>query len=101
MDEIIRIILATENKEYGLTLTASLSASRNISVLTTTCDGNELVEYTKLLQPDIIIADLYLAHMNSVAAYNEISAMNLAKTPALFLLLPYDISFPISHPDSY
>lgn len=90
MDEIIRIILATENKEYGLTLTASLSASRNISVLTTTCDGNELVEYTKLLQPDIIVADLNLAHKNSVAAYNEISALNLAKKPALFLLLPYD-----------
>ncbi|MBO5973967.1 MAG: sporulation transcription factor Spo0A [Clostridia bacterium] len=90
MDEIIRIILATENKEYGLTLTASLSAARNISVLTTTCDGNELVEYTKLLQPDIIIADLYLANKNCIAAYNEISAMNLTKKPALFLLLPYD-----------
>ncbi|MBQ2865521.1 MAG: sporulation transcription factor Spo0A [Clostridia bacterium] len=90
MEEKIRIIVATETREYGASLTASLSSSRNISVLTTVCDGNELVEYSKLLHPDIIVSDLYLAQKNAVAAYNDISALNMDKVPALFLLIPYE-----------
>ena len=90
MDELIRVIVATETKEYGASLTASLSSSRNISILATVSDGTELVEYAKLLQPDIIVSDLFLPQKNAVSAYNDITASDISKIPALFLLLPYE-----------
>ena len=90
MDELIRVILATETKEYGASLNAALSSSRSISVLAAIDDGDELVKYSKVLQPDIIISDLFLANKNAVAAYNEATASANAKKPALFLLLPYE-----------
>ena len=90
MDELIRLIIATDNKEYGASLTASLSASRSISVLSNPNSGNELVEHVKLMQPDIILSDLLLAHKDAIASYKEIVSLKLNKTPALFLLIPYN-----------
>ena len=90
MDELIRVILATQTKEYGVFLQSSLSTTRSISILATVNDGNHLVEYAKQLNPDIIISDLLLPNKDAVSAYNEIYSPGSSKHPALFLLLPYE-----------
>ena len=89
MQDIVRVILATGTKDYASILKTGLSADSRINVLSSTDDGNELIEYAKLFKPDLLISDLLLSHKDGITAYKEIRGCT-EKCPAMFLLIPFE-----------
>lgn len=91
MQDLVRVILATGTKEYSEVLKSALSANSKINILSSTSDGNELIEYAKLFKPDLLISDLLLSHKDGITAYKEIKCFD-EKCPAMFLLIPFEDS---------
>jgi len=88
MADLLNVIIATDNKHYGETLSAAFKASNKINVISIAEDGNDLIDKVKTLNPDIVLSELLLAHKDGIAAYKELSKAGLATLPALFLILP-------------
>lgn len=89
MQDLVRVILATGNKDYASVIKNGFAIDNRISVLSSTIDGNELIEHTRLFKPDVIVSDLLLSGKDGITAFNEIRSL-VANCPVMYLLIPYE-----------
>jgi DNA-binding NarL/FixJ family response regulator len=87
MDKI-RVILADDQDIIRTGLTIILNHQPDIEVIAQAADGLEAVEAAKRLQPDVILMDIKMPHLNGIQATRQIVAA-LPKTQVI-ILTTYD-----------
>ena len=78
---LIRVLIADDSAVMRTTLAHMLEASPQIRVCGTARNGQEVVEKTKLLQPDVITLDVEMPLLNGVEALKRI--MNECPCPVI------------------
>lgn len=81
---MIRVLIAEDHLMVRAGIRALLEKARDINVLDEASNGQEAVEMTRHLKPDVLIMDIMMPRMNGIQAAENIREMKL---PTRILLL--------------
>ncbi len=86
-EKSVKILVIDEKKEIRDNLCRQLLESGNFDEVKSACNGEEGLEKTKQLKPDIVITDLVLSKMDGFALIENIKNINEEeKQPKIFVL---------------
>lgn len=86
MSEKIRILVADDNNEFATTLINYLSKEENMEVIGVARDGNEAYEKIVELQPDIVLLDIIMPHLDGLGVLEKLSETQMDKKPICIIL---------------
>ena len=81
MKDKIKIVLADDNKDFCQVLKEYLSNEDDIEILGIAKDGVEALELVKAKQPDLLVLDVIMPHLDGLGVIEKLNAMNLDKMP--------------------
>ena len=86
MKEKIRVLIADDNIEFAMTLHGYLEKEEEMEVVGMAKDGNEA--YTMIIekQPDVVLLDVIMPHLDGLGVLEQINAMNLSNPPICIML---------------
>lgn len=79
-DSKISVLIADDNKEFCSILNDYLLNQRDIVVTGIAKDGREAVELVVEKQPDLVILDIIMPHLDGLGVLEKLNTMNLEKS---------------------
>jgi DNA-binding NarL/FixJ family response regulator len=86
----IRVLLADDQELMRAGFRMILNAEDDIEVVGEATDGAEAVESAASLQPDVILMDVRMPHMNGIEATGQIAGES-ADAPRIIILTTFDL----------
>ena len=86
MNEKIKIVLADDNKDFCQVLKEYLSNESDIEILGIAKDGIEALDLVKKTQPDLLVLDVIMPHLDGLGVIEKLNSMNLPKMPKIIVL---------------
>lgn len=86
MSNKIKVGIADDNKNFCDVLKDFFIMQENISVVFTEYDGIKAVEAIKKEEPDILILDVIMPHLDGLGVLEKLGNLNLEKTPKVVML---------------
>jgi DNA-binding NarL/FixJ family response regulator len=87
----IRVLLADDENLVRSGLRLILEAESDIGVVAEAANGNEAVEATKQLDPDVVLMDVQMPVKNGLEATREIAALGRSDTSRVIILTTFDL----------
>ena len=72
MKEKIKILLADDNTEFVSTVIEYLKQEEDMEVIGTAKDGLEAFEKIKTLNPDVVLLDVIMPHMDGIGVLEKL-----------------------------
>lgn len=82
----IKIGIADDNKEYCEILIDYFEEKEDIDLVFVSHDGNKTVESIKKTQPEILILDMVMPHMDGLGVLETINTLDLDRYPRVIVL---------------
>ncbi len=82
----ISVVIADDNKEFCSILNDYLLNQKDIVVIGIAKDGLEAIELIKEKQPDLVILDIIMPHLDGLGVLERINSMELMKMPRIIIL---------------
>ncbi|WP_416361119.1 sporulation transcription factor Spo0A [Metaclostridioides mangenotii] len=86
VNEKIKIVLADDNKDFCQVLNEYLSNEDDIEVLGIAKDGIEALDLVKKTQPDLLVLDIIMPHLDGLGVIEKLNSMDIAKFPKIIVL---------------
>ncbi|MFI3115964.1 MAG: sporulation transcription factor Spo0A [Clostridia bacterium] len=86
MNKITTVLLADENIAFRLQIEKELKLSKNIEIIASVSNGEELLEKAVELSPDVIITDAVLPRIDGLSAIKSLNALALPKKAKAFII---------------
>ena len=86
MNEKIKIVLADDNKDFCQVLKEYLSNESDIEILGIAKDGIEALDLVKKTQPDLLVLDVIMPHLDGLGVLEKINEMDTSKKPVCIML---------------
>jgi two-component system response regulator (stage 0 sporulation protein A) len=86
MNEKITVLIADDNKDFCEIINQYLSKQGDIEVVGTAHDGIEALNQIKKFQPDVIILDIIMPHMDGLGVLEKLHNENLENIPKIIIL---------------
>ena len=86
MNERIKVLVADDNREFAATLVKYLSKEDDLEVVEVARDGNEAYEKIVNTNPDIVLLDIIMPHLDGLGVLERLNSMNLTKFPRIVVL---------------
>ncbi|MEG1311835.1 MAG: sporulation transcription factor Spo0A [Romboutsia sp.] len=86
VNEKIKIVLADDNKDFCQVLKEYLSNENDIEILGIAKDGIEALDLVQRTQPDLLVLDVIMPHLDGLGVIEKLNAMNIAKMPKIIVL---------------
>lgn len=86
MSEKIKIVLADDNRDFCQVLREYLSNEDDIEILGIAKDGIEALDLVSRTQPDVLVLDVIMPHLDGLGVIEKLNAMNLPKMPKIIVL---------------
>lgn len=87
--EKIRIIVADDNREFVGIMQEYLSDQPDIEVVGVAYNGEEILSIIGTLQPDILILDIIMPHLDGIGVLEQLGTMSLPKRPKVIMLTAF------------
>ncbi|MCP3262239.1 sporulation transcription factor Spo0A [Clostridioides difficile] len=84
--EKIKIVLADDNKDFCQVLKEYLSNEDDINILGIAKDGIEALDLVKKTQPDLLILDVIMPHLDGLGVIEKLNTMDIPKMPKIIVL---------------
>lgn len=85
-DKKISVVIADDNKEFCCILNDYLLSQRDIIVTGIAKDGREALEFIQEKQPDLVVLDIIMPHLDGLGVLEKISTLKLDKMPRIIIL---------------
>ena len=86
VNEKIKIVLADDNKDFCQVLKEYLSNEDDIEILGIAKDGIEALDLVKRTQPDLLVLDIIMPHLDGLGVIEKLNAMDIPKMPKIIVL---------------
>ncbi|GGN56754.1 MULTISPECIES: sporulation transcription factor Spo0A [Oceanobacillus] len=87
--ESISVCLVDDNPELITLMEEYFEGQDDIEVIGTASNGRECLEMLEVLEPDILILDIIMPHIDGIAVLNQLRTMELNKTPQVIMLTAF------------
>ncbi|SHF01324.1 sporulation transcription factor Spo0A [Caloramator proteoclasticus] len=84
--EKIKIVIADDNKEFSTILNEYLSTQEDFEVLGVAKDGNEAVDLVQKTNPDVLVLDIIMPHLDGLGVLEKINSFEDTKIPKVIVL---------------
>lgn len=86
MREKISIIVADDNKDFAMTLLNYLDSQEDMEVIGVAQDGNEAYDMILNVEPDIVLLDVIMPHLDGLGVLEKIQSSSMSKKPMCIML---------------
>lgn len=86
MNNKIRILISDDNNEFANTLSSFLEKDSAIQIMGIANDGEEALKLIEEIQPDVVLLDVIMPHLDGLGVLERINAMNLNNRPICIML---------------
>ena len=86
VNEKIKIVLADDNKDFWQLLKEYLSNEEDIEILGIAKDGIEALDLVQKTQPDLLVLDVIMPHLDGLGVIEKLNSMDLPKQPKIIVL---------------
>ncbi|WP_455538151.1 sporulation transcription factor Spo0A [Terrisporobacter sp.] len=86
VNEKIKIVLADDNKDFCQLLKEYLSNEEDIEILGVAKDGIEALDLVQKTQPDLLVLDVIMPHLDGLGVIEKLNSMDLPKQPKIIVL---------------
>ena len=86
MSEKITILVADDNNDFTATLSSYLEQEEEMEIIGIARDGNEAYNMVLELQPDIILLDMIMPHLDGLGVLEKIADTEIKKRPLSIIL---------------
>ncbi|WP_102400846.1 sporulation transcription factor Spo0A [Haloimpatiens massiliensis] len=85
-DSRINVVIADDNKEFCNILNDYLMSQRDIMVSGIAKDGLEALRLIEEREPDLVILDIIMPHLDGLGVLERINSMDMKKVPRIIVL---------------
>lgn len=82
----IRILIADDNREYCELFASHCSKLENVEIVATVFDGESAVRAIEKHQPDVVILDIIMSHLDGLGVMERVKKMNLSNKPKFIVV---------------
>lgn len=86
MSEKIKVIIADDNSDFVNTLIGYLNNEESLEVIGIARDGEEAVNLIVEKQPDIVLLDVIMPHLDGLGVLERLNSIKLEKVPMCIML---------------
>ena len=86
MKNKIRVLIADDNVEFAMTLNENLSKDEEMDVIGMAKDGNEAYKIIKEQQPDVVLLDVIMPHLDGLGVLETLNLNPVEKMPLCIML---------------
>ena len=86
MKEKISILVADDNKDFAMTLLNYLNAQEDMEVIGMAQDGEEAYDMILNVEPDIVLLDVIMPHLDGLGVLEKIQGSSMVKKPMCIML---------------
>lgn len=86
MKERIKIIIADDNRDFCQILKEYLQNENDVEILGIAKDGIEAIDLITEKQPDLVILDIIMPHLDGLGVIERLNTMTLEKMPKIIIL---------------
>ncbi len=86
MSDKIKVIIADDNSDFVNTLNEYLEHEEDLEVIATARDGEEAVKLIIEKQPDIVLLDVIMPHLDGLGVLEALRAQQMEKKPMCIML---------------
>lgn len=84
-----RVILADDNREFAGLLKEHLSSQKDIEVIGVAYNGGEVLDLLKQRNPDVLVLDIIMPHLDGLGVLEQIQTMDLRPKPKIIMLTAF------------
>ena len=82
----ITVLMADDNPEIAKTLTSFIEKEEDMEVIGVAKDGNQAFDMIINTQPDVVLLDVIMPHLDGLGVLEKINMINMPKTPMFIML---------------
>ena len=86
MNEKITVLVADDNNDFTMTLSSYLEQEEDLEIVGIARDGNEAYNMAIELQPDILLLDIIMPHLDGLGVLEKIAYTEMEKKPLSIIL---------------
>lgn len=86
MNEKITVLVADDNNDFTMTLSSYLEQEEDLEIVGIARDGNEAYNMAIELQPDILLLDIIMPHLDGLGVLEKIADTEMEKKPLSIIL---------------
>ncbi len=86
MKEKISILIADDNQDFSHTLSNYINSQDDMEIIGMAKDGNEAVEMIANIEPDVVLLDVIMPHLDGLGVLERINSMSSNKKPICIML---------------
>ena len=86
MNDKITILIADDNPEFAKTLTGYIEDDNEFEIIAIARDGKEAVEMITSTEPDVVLLDVIMPHLDGIGVLEKINAAKMKKNPLCIML---------------
>jgi two-component system response regulator (stage 0 sporulation protein A) len=87
--KMFKILIADDNREFNELLSEYLSKEEDMDIIGNAFNGKEVLELVKEKNPDIILLDIIMPHLDGIGVLEELNKMELSPKPKVIMLTAF------------
>ncbi|ADU29987.1 sporulation transcription factor Spo0A [Evansella cellulosilytica] len=87
--ENVRVCIADDNRELVMLLEDYINSQEDMSVIGKAFNGQECLELVEKEQPDVLILDIIMPHLDGLAVLEKLNERQLEKRPNIIMLTAF------------
>jgi two-component system, response regulator, stage 0 sporulation protein A len=89
MSKQYRILVADDNREFVEQLKEYLIKQEGITEVLTSFNGTETLEAIQKYEPDVVVLDIIMPHLDGIGVLEKLNVSNVAKRPRIIMLTAF------------
>lgn len=86
---MLKILVADDNREFNELLSEYLNKKEDMEVIGSAYNGKDVLELIKEKQPDIVLLDIIMPHLDGIGVLEELGKMEIPLKPKVIMLTAF------------
>ena len=86
---MLKVLVADDNREFNELLSEYINKEPDIEVVGNAYNGKEVLALLKEKQPDVVLLDIIMPHLDGIGVLEELGKMDLSPKPKVIMLTAF------------